>query len=400
MEEMIQVVGVDPERMWAEDGDVLTATLEPGFMLQGSASLSPDYLDADTPRYEAFEFKSEVLWGRAYFSELVLPEGGAQTFWLRGATDSDPQIHDPHALEKRRRWEWVREEGHLACVWRLAERVARAAGIDQMRSKLPAPLVDASPSPSHDPPRWRGGAGTRPSTTATIRPSTPWPARTPPTALCVQPAALCVKPAALCVKPAASRVPGWTSLCPRATPMGAWSTRTASRRARTSGRTGCTPRDSACHSLPATCSCHLDAVALLLACFLLLAIRDLPLACHQVRGAALGGGARARAVRDCGQREQHASAPDEIVGLNSRPHAQMIAPRVSAQYCRGRYFRSTHSPSWGGMLRQSCRCRLVFRVSRVSYAGRGPGCCGGGCISMSVGEKRNENLPWRLGWAA
>ena len=52
----------------------------------------------------------------------------------------------------------------------------------------------------------------------------------------------------------------------------------------------------------------------------------------------------------------------------------MIAPRVSAQYCRGRYFRSTHSPSWGRMLRQSCRCRLVFRVSRVSCAGRGPGC--------------------------
>ena len=71
MEGMIQVVAVDPERMWAEDADVLTATLEPGFMLQGSASLSPDYLDADTPRYEAFEFKSEVLWGRAYFSELV-----------------------------------------------------------------------------------------------------------------------------------------------------------------------------------------------------------------------------------------------------------------------------------------------------------------------------------------
>ena len=387
---MIQVVAVDPERMWAEDADVLTATLEPGFMLQGSASLSPDYLDADTPRYEAFEFKSEVLWGRAYFSELVLPEGGAQTFWLRGATDSDPQIHDPHALEKRRRWEWLREEGHLACVWRLAERVARAAGIDQMRSKLPAPSVDPSPSPSHDPPRWRGGAGTRPSTTATIRPSTPWPART-------QPAALCVQPAALCVKPAASRVPGWTSLCPRATPMGAWSTRTASRRARTSGRTGCTPRGSACHSLPATCSCHLVAVALLLACFLLLALSDSPLACHQVRGAALGGGARARAVRDCGQREQHASAPDEIVGLNSRPHAQMIALRVSAQYCRGRYFRSTHSPSWGRMLRQSCRCRghcrLVFRVSRVSCAGR-PGGRGPGWVPVWVLILRGASFPF------
>ena len=29
--------------------------------------------------------------------------------------------------------EWVRKEGHMACVWRLAERVARLAAIDQMR---------------------------------------------------------------------------------------------------------------------------------------------------------------------------------------------------------------------------------------------------------------------------
>jgi len=29
-----KVVATDPERMWAEDADVLTAKLEPGFMLQ------------------------------------------------------------------------------------------------------------------------------------------------------------------------------------------------------------------------------------------------------------------------------------------------------------------------------------------------------------------------------
>ena len=121
---MCKVVATDPERMWAEDADVLTAKLEPGFMLQarylvitpraglhaagtlpgyhpssqaaccmprrhllwlyslwphrlwlyspwpyplpdcilqGSASVSPDFLDANTPRYEAFEFKSEVV---------------------------------------------------------------------------------------------------------------------------------------------------------------------------------------------------------------------------------------------------------------------------------------------------------------------------------------------------
>ena len=34
MAHMRGVVATDPERMWAEDADVLTATLEPGFMLQ------------------------------------------------------------------------------------------------------------------------------------------------------------------------------------------------------------------------------------------------------------------------------------------------------------------------------------------------------------------------------
>lgn len=78
----------------------------------------------------------------------------------------------------------------------------------------------------------------------------------------------------------------------------------------------------------------------------------------------------ARAVRDSGQRDQHASAPDEIVGLNSRPHAQMCGviapiPVVSAQYCTirpctvplGRYFRSTGPV--GRMLR-SCRLFMWF----------------------------------------
>ena len=123
MDGIFDTVATDPERMWAEDADVLTAKLEPGFMLQarylvitpraglhaagtlpgyhpssraaccmprrhllwlyslwphrlwlyspwpyplpdcilqGSASVSPDFLDANTPRYEAFEFKSEV----------------------------------------------------------------------------------------------------------------------------------------------------------------------------------------------------------------------------------------------------------------------------------------------------------------------------------------------------
>ena len=150
MGRMFGVVATDPERMWAAAADVLTATLVPGFMLQGSAGLSPDYVQGsrqrgalrgpaasyesgEEPRLQAFELKAEVVWGRAYLAELVLAEGGMQLFYLRGAEEGDAEVHDPHNLEGPRRWGWIRAEGHLACVWRLVERVARLAAIDQMR---------------------------------------------------------------------------------------------------------------------------------------------------------------------------------------------------------------------------------------------------------------------------
>jgi len=40
MDGIFDTVATDPERMWAEDADVLTAKLEPGFMLQGGPSPS------------------------------------------------------------------------------------------------------------------------------------------------------------------------------------------------------------------------------------------------------------------------------------------------------------------------------------------------------------------------
>ena len=50
MGRMFGVVATDPERMWAAAADVLTATLVPGFMLQGSAGLSPDYVQGSRQR--------------------------------------------------------------------------------------------------------------------------------------------------------------------------------------------------------------------------------------------------------------------------------------------------------------------------------------------------------------
>jgi len=145
MGSIFDTVATDPERMWAEDADALTKKLVPGFMLQGGVALSPDH----DPLYYSlrpgftgvpgaareciFELKCEVLWTRTYFCELVLGErpGPTQLFYLRGPDDDDAVVMDSHALDPGR--EWVHQEGHLACVWRLAERVARAAAIDQMR---------------------------------------------------------------------------------------------------------------------------------------------------------------------------------------------------------------------------------------------------------------------------
>ena len=75
----------------------------------------------------------QVLWARAYFCELVLGArpGPTQFYLLRGPDDDEAVAQDPHGMEHGR--EWVRKEGHMACVWRLAERVARAAAVDQMR---------------------------------------------------------------------------------------------------------------------------------------------------------------------------------------------------------------------------------------------------------------------------
>ena len=44
----------------------------------------------------------------------------------------DPHGHESETVNGDNR-EWVRTEGHMACVFKLAERVARAAAIDQMR---------------------------------------------------------------------------------------------------------------------------------------------------------------------------------------------------------------------------------------------------------------------------
>ena len=74
-----------------------------------------------------------MVWGRAYLCELVLGEwpGPTRIFYLRSSDDDGVVAMDPHGREPGR--EWVREEGHLACVWKLAERVTHAAAVDQMR---------------------------------------------------------------------------------------------------------------------------------------------------------------------------------------------------------------------------------------------------------------------------
>ena len=52
---------------------------------------------------------------KAVFRERVFRE--ALKALMAVVDEGDAEVHDPHNLEGPRRWEWIRSEGHLACVW-------------------------------------------------------------------------------------------------------------------------------------------------------------------------------------------------------------------------------------------------------------------------------------------
>lgn len=116
---------LDNDRPWRAYGDEITYSLtRRGFMAQR--------LLAGVDRSHTMaEFKIEVLWGRAYIGNAgespCCWSGCDRFFLLRGMTDTDAVTTNSMNCP------WVIREGHGACVWRLAEKVARLAAVDSMR---------------------------------------------------------------------------------------------------------------------------------------------------------------------------------------------------------------------------------------------------------------------------
>mmetsp|Transcript_742 Transcript_742/g.1866 ORF Transcript_742/g.1866 Transcript_742/m.1866 type:complete len:212 (-) Transcript_742:109-744(-) len=96
---------------------------------------------AESGEQAAFELKVDVVWGRAYIAALLVNNRFPQITWaLRGHSEGAAVPYDPadpsRAFHTALEWgssHWVFSEGHMPCVWALAERTARAMGADQVR---------------------------------------------------------------------------------------------------------------------------------------------------------------------------------------------------------------------------------------------------------------------------
>ncbi len=119
----------DWERSWRAEGNALTDSLRPGFLLQAGY---------DIPKGDGMQFmelKVEVFFGRAYLAianepyqgTIVLRDGTIEAYPTALSRIINSATVNPPITR------WVQEEGHLPRVWALAERAARIMGADEVR---------------------------------------------------------------------------------------------------------------------------------------------------------------------------------------------------------------------------------------------------------------------------
>merc|ERR1711988_1456087 len=122
----------DKDRVWAKEGDIVTASLDPGFLLQSPMREKEGAGEASGRMLKGLiEVRAEVLWGRTYLIHLdsttiYTPDATEDYNSMMGALFKQP----PEGSE---RVQWVREQGYLVCVADTAERLARAAAIEYVR---------------------------------------------------------------------------------------------------------------------------------------------------------------------------------------------------------------------------------------------------------------------------
>eukprot|EP00040_Diaphanoeca_grandis_P004935 m.30665 g.30665 ORF g.30665 m.30665 type:complete len:485 (-) comp16326_c0_seq1:61-1515(-) len=129
----------DWERPWREDGNLITSTLTPGWMLQASAELT---YNPETKEKQIVELKTEVLWGRPYLAISPDIPGYPGALFTRSGNEGSMMVFDGtmaqsfmagEELPKKSWWNWIIDEKHLDCVWPLAERAALLMTIDCVR---------------------------------------------------------------------------------------------------------------------------------------------------------------------------------------------------------------------------------------------------------------------------
>jgi hypothetical protein len=135
---------VDAGRLWQKPADELCSVLKPGFLLQPSVSLSRV---EETNSATAMELKVYTMWGRAHLAMMV----DANCLFIRGSRDEKDAEYLPtdglgsvlylhkyipswiQSALPHDSMQWIISEGHMACVWALAERVAKTMKIDELR---------------------------------------------------------------------------------------------------------------------------------------------------------------------------------------------------------------------------------------------------------------------------
>jgi hypothetical protein len=123
----------DFERVWVNEGDQLTDSLQPSMLIQGPF-VQPGHAWEAHGRYAVglLEFRVEVMWGRAYLAQL----DGCILFFRDGQVEdySTPWgfLKIP-VREKSAKVQWIQDEGYMACLWELAERAAKATATEYVR---------------------------------------------------------------------------------------------------------------------------------------------------------------------------------------------------------------------------------------------------------------------------
>lgn len=130
----------DWTRPWSDSSNALTDVALPGAFLQAPARSSHN---ARTGKSYFIETKVEVLWGKAYLA-IVYPEGLDRVeplvtrpngSWHAEVFDGYPDVLAARSLPMPADawYQWIFDEGHMDCAWRLAERAATLMGADQVR---------------------------------------------------------------------------------------------------------------------------------------------------------------------------------------------------------------------------------------------------------------------------